>query len=357
MTCNAVSVPCTTAGDQNVANPVGAQPQRVKVIGAVVRELRRRQGLSRQEVLERLAGMGASLNEQTLKRIEGTKRDRYPVASKVAGALARLLGVKLAILTGEEPLTDEKASRDFFPEFSLPLPRAFHNALAVVCFAYGVPPATVIANAPLLFAIEAQRSLGARSRSLEDMRKAVGELEARRSHLGTLRVKSMHADAEATWVDEVFIAEESSIAARDILGQGIKDLRPPQDDDGQEASPFLNFLRDEARAVGITTIPYAIYPEAALIPVPGEDGQDPLASTIEAMAGTDAELKEAIANADVVVPTRAWKGLRSATPEQRTAALRRWMERDEYGAKQREWRKQISDDLSTLLDTAQEGDA
>jgi hypothetical protein len=338
-----------------VANPIGAQPQRVKVICAVVRELRRRQGLSRQALIDRLAGVGANLNEQTLKRIEGTRRDRYPVASQVAGDLAKLLNTSLAVLTGEEPLTDEKASRGFFPEFSLPLPRAFHNALAVVCFAYGVPPATVIANAPLLFAIEAQRSLGARSRSLEDMRRAVAELEARRSHLGTLRVESFNSDNDSIWADEVFLAEASSIAARDILGEGIKDLRPPQDEDGQEASPFLSFLRDEARAAGITTIPCAIYREAALIPVPGKDGQDPVASAIEAMAGSDAQLKEAIAYADVVVPTRACMALRSATPQQRIAALRRWMERDEYGARQREWRKQIAEDFSAILDSINDG--
>lgn len=340
-----------------MTNPIGAQPQKVKVRGAVVRELRKQQSLSRQEVVDRLAGMGASLNEQTLKRIEDTRRDRYPVASKVAGDLATLLGTKLAVLAGKEPLPDEKASRDVLPEFSLPLPREFHNALALVCFAYSVSPATVIANAPLLFAIQAQRSLDARSRSLEDIRKAVDELESRRSHLGTLHVRSINADAKATWADEVFIAEASSIAARDILGEGIKDLRPPEDEDGQEASPFLNFLREEARATGITTTSCTIYPEAALIPVPGEDGQDPVASAIEAIAGSDAELKEAIAQADFIIPTRAWKALRSAAPEQRIAALRGWMERDEYGARQREWRKMIGDDLSTLLGTVQEGDA
>lgn len=334
-----------------------AQPRRVKVKGAVVRELRTLRGLSRQEVVDRLDGMGASLNEQKLKRIEATRRDSYPVESKVAGDLAKLLGTNLAVLTGKEPPPDERASRDLLPEFALPLPRAFHNALAVVCFAYGVSPATVIANAPLIFAIAAQRSLDSRSRSLEDMRQAVEALERRRSHLGTLHVRSLNADDEATWADEVFVAEASSIAARDILGEGIKDLRPCDDEDGYEASPFLEFLREEARAAGLKTEPCTIYPEAALLPAPGEDGQDLVASAIKAMAGSDSELKEAITQADFIVPDRAWKALRSASPEQRIAALRRWMERDEYGAKQREWRKQISDDLSTLLDTAQVGDA
>jgi hypothetical protein len=125
-----------------------AQPRRIKVKGAVVRELRRHQGLSRQDVVERLDGMGASLNEQKLKRIEDTRRDSYPVESKVAGDLATLLGTKLAVITGKEPLPDKSSSRDFLPEFSLPLPREFHNALAEVCFVYGVSPATVIANAP-----------------------------------------------------------------------------------------------------------------------------------------------------------------------------------------------------------------
>lgn len=300
--------------------------------------------------------MGAGLSEQTLKRIEDSRRDSYPVASKFAGNLATLLGTDLAVLTGKEPLLGEKASRDFLPEFSLPLPRAFHNALAVVCFAYGVSPATVIANAPLLFAAAAQRSLDARSRSLEDMRQAVDALESRRSHLGTLHVRSLNADDEATWANEVFVAEASSIAARDILGEGIKDLMPRDSGDGYEASPFLDFLREEAREAGFKT-EVCIYPEATLVPVPGEDGQDLVASAIEAMAGSDAELKEAITQADFIVPEGAWKALRSAPPEQRIAALRRWMERDEYGARQREWRKQITDDLSTLLESAQEGDA
>lgn len=47
--------------------------------------------------------------------------------------------------------------------------------------------------------------------------------------------------------------------------------------------------------------------------------------------------------------------LHAASAEQRIAALRRWMERDEYGARQREWRKQISDDISTLLVSVKEG--
>lgn len=335
---------------------MAVQPRKIKVKGVVVRELRTQRGLSRQEIIDRLAGMGASLNEQTLKRIEDIKRENYPLKSKIAGDLATLLGTSLAVLTGMEPLPDEKASRDYLPVLSLPLPRIFHNALAVVCFAYGVSPTTVIANAPLLFAIAAQRSLDARSRSLEDMRQAVYALESWRSHLGYLHVRSFNADDVASGVDEVFVAEASSIAARDILGEGIKDLRNHEVWDGNETSPFLDFLREEARKVGLKT-ETCIHPEAALVPVPGEDGQDLAASAIDTMAGNDPELKEAIVQADFIIPGRAWKALRSASPEQRIAALRRWMERDEYGVRQRERRKQISDDLSALFETRQDGDA
>jgi hypothetical protein len=341
-----------------VPTPNEARPRRVKVKGVVVRELREKQDLTRQAVVDRLAEMGLPTPDvQTLKRIEDRNRETYPVVSAVAESLAKLLGTKLAVLTGEEPVSDERTSRDLLPELSQPLPREFHNALAQVCFVYGVSPATVIANAPLTFAIMAQRNLDARSQSLAEMRRAVDEVESRQSHLGRLHVRSLNADAEATWADDVFAAEASSIAARDILGEGIKGLRHWGDEEDQEASPFLDYLRGEALAVGITTTSCSIYPEAALIPVPGEDGQDIISSAIEAMAGSDAEVKEAIAQADFIIPASAWKALRSASPERRIAALRRWMERDEYGARQREWRKQISDDLSTLLETAQEGDA
>ena len=335
-----------------------AQPRRVKVKGVVVRKLREKKNLSREEVVDRLAEMGAASTDlQKLKRIENRKRDTYPVVFAVAEGLAKLFQTKLTVLTGEDPLPDEKTTRDALPEFSAPLPREFHNALAEVCFVYGVSPATVIANAPLTFAIMAQRSLDARSRSLEDMRTAVDQLESRRSHLGRLHVRSRNPDAEATWTDEVFAAEASSIAARDILGEGIQDLRSREGEDEIEASPFLDFLREEARTAGITTAPCLFYPEATLIPVPGEDGKDLVSSAIEAITGGDTELQEAIAHADFIIPARAWRALRSAPPEKRIAALRRWMERDEYSATRRELRKQLSDDLSALLLTAQEGDA
>lgn len=333
-----------------------AQPRRVKVKGAVLRELRKQRGLSRQEVVDRLDGMGASLNEQKLKRIEDTRRDSYPVASKVAGDLATLLGTKLAVLTGKEPLPDESASRDFLPEFSLALPRAFHNALAVVCFAYDVSPATVIANAPLLFAISAQRSLDARSRSLEELRQAVDALESRRSHLGALHVRSLNADDEGTWANEAFVAEASSIAARDIFGEGVKDLRSRDDEEGYDPSPFVDFLRDDARQAGLQTDD-CFYPAATLLPVPSEDGQDLMASAIEAIAGGDTDLKEAITQADCIIPAGAWKALRGASPEQRVAALRRWMERDEYGAKQRESRRKLSEHIAALLGPTPDGAA
>lgn len=325
--------------------PNRGKPRRIKVKGAVVRELREQKGLSRQAIIDRLAGMGAGLNEQKLKRIEDRGRDSYPVDSQVADHLATLLGTKRAVLTGEELMPDAKALRDFLPELSLPLPREFHNALALVCFAFGVSPATVVANAPLLFAIAAQRSLNARRRSLEELRSTVDALESRRSHLGTLHVRSLNADKEAAWADEVFHVEASSIAARDILGDSIKDLRPAEDEHGREASPFLDLLREEAREAGITTESCVLYPEAALIPVSGDDGDDLMTSAIDAIAGGDAELRESIAYADFIIPPGAWNTLRGASPEQRVAALRRRMERDEYAAKQRASRAQLSDEF------------
>jgi hypothetical protein len=338
-----------------MATPKETQHRKVKVKGAVVRKLRKARHLSIPKTIERLDEEGAGMSEATLKRIESRKSDSYAISRKVADALAKLLGTTVGVLAGEEHSSDEKANRDFLPEFSLPLPRRFHNALAVVCFAYGISPATVIANAPLLFAIAAQRSLDARSRSLEAARQAVNAVESHKSHLGFLHVTSLNADSEASEVAGVFDDEASSIAARDILGEGVKDLRLHDDEDAVSASPFLDFLREEAREAGLKTAA-CTYPEATLVPVPDEDGQDLVASAIDAMAGSDAELKEAIAQADFIVPDRAWKALRSASPEQRTAALRRWMERDEYGARQREWRKLISEDLSALLKTKQDGD-
>ncbi len=320
------------------------------VRGAIVKKLRIQQKLTRNEIEERVGQGGAELNAQTLKRIEGKGEAPHRLSKRAADGLARVLGVEVGVLTGDRLVESAQLAHALWPDLKLALPRKLHNVLALTSYLYGVSPDMVIGNGLLLFIVASERSLGARRRALEQMREAMHAVTGSWTdlpHLGWHDVRSVGADEVGRPAEEILAAEEDSVAARDIQGERTRDLWPSEYEEevGRGRSPFTDFLEQEASAIGVSASllnPY-LHPEAFVSPELNEDDEGPLASAIDALVGGDRELKAAIAESDFIIPMHAWMALRNRPLEQRVSAIRRWMNRDEYGVEQRKLREELGD--------------
>lgn len=309
--------------------PNGTKAKQIQLRSDRLREARDKAGLDRPEAVLRARQHGAKqLQVQNLKRAESSK-GWYRQPPDDAKALAKVYGVDLGVLTGEKPMPAEAAFQEHYPAVNIPMPRTFHNALAVVCYHYGVSPETVLGNAPLLFASAAERSLQARRAALAQMREATAAVVSAPglAHMGKVRVEGWDGDYYED-VDDSFAREDQSIEARDIIGEAWVE--------SEERCPFTAFMAEEARSVGLSDRPLGDMAHPyTLLPASSEDGADAISKALRSLAGDDTEVSSAIEVADFIIPVKFWQVLRKAEPQKRLAALRGWMERDPFGSRKR----------------------
>lgn len=320
--------------------PTAKKAKQIQLRSDRLREARDKAGLDRPEAVRRARQHGAKqLQVQNLKRAESSK-GWYRQPPDDAKALAKVYGVDLGVLTGEKPMPAQAAFQEHYPAVNIPMPRTFHNALAVVCYHYGVSPETVLGNAPLLFASAAERSLQARRAALAHLREAADAVENSPAHMGKLELIGWDSEGETSEGAQHFFArEDRSIEERDIIGAAW--------DESEEHCPFRDFLAEEAGSVGLSGHPLIREPHV-LLPASSEDGTDAISDALRSLAGDDTDVSAAIKAADFIIPAEFSQALRKLVSQHRLAVLRQWMRQDPYGPRQRKKAQELLEAIEAM---------
>jgi transcriptional regulator with XRE-family HTH domain len=241
--------------------------------------------------------------------------------------LAEVLGVDVAVLTGEAPMpvaqSDDKPEEDValhHTTLKTVIGAGVANALALNVLRYGVPIKTQVELAALLFHVVAQRSLRHRREALKAIDQAHEHLHAlsreRTPHLPSLGRLSIA-------VDDAMYAEERSIEAEDILAASDEVCSVQNGDiHYEDRNPFAEEIR--RLAAGLPDIDEERF-ETTSYGV-GYTINRPQAMTL---ADGDEELAEAIL-AGTIKLQGLGKLVRADRTQERVAELRRrW---DEYRA-------------------------
>lgn len=185
---------------------------------------RNRQGMTQKQLAD---AIGCRMD--TVSRWErGTSRR---VRSHLRQPLCKVLRVRWETLT--EPPNPELVPGDTAP-IKATIGADERNSLYLVAERYCIRPDDVLALAPLLFFIVAERSLIERQRRLEGIRATLdgAKEQVRRSacYLGDI-VDACHSSAE-----KLLLLEKESIEKRDVFGQLLEN--------GWWDGPFVDFVQD-----------------------------------------------------------------------------------------------------------------
>jgi transcriptional regulator with XRE-family HTH domain len=217
------------------------------IIPQVLKALRERRQLSQDQLAKK-----AQVDKQTIHRIERGmhKRTRAHTIQQLADALK----TKADILTGAEPMVEDKAKPTVFEptELKTQMSAATRNALSLVAAKYGVGQRRIVELAPFLFAWACEASLGRRWErisAIEASYKSVAAHSGNFPHLSHLLTDN--------WRGEVVIgAEQESITKRDIFGELIPFTDGEignSDADEWSENPFAVFLSSLSAEIGAHT--------------------------------------------------------------------------------------------------------
>lgn len=217
---------------------------------ARIRPLAEAKGITSAKDLARRLGIKG---ERTAYRLWGGK-GRVRLRAVRTERLAHVLGVDVAVLTGEAPMPaaarpdpqlqqHKELFRLFYADVNAPpVPREIYNALALNTVRYGVSLGTQIELAALLFHIVAQRSLRHR-------RETLAAIEQERERLNALsRERAAHLPIPARGTDiaeEVITAEQRSIEQEDVFttSDAFADIFSVDYDDLEQRNPLAEEVR------------------------------------------------------------------------------------------------------------------
>jgi transcriptional regulator with XRE-family HTH domain len=219
--------------------------------GQILKKLRTSYKMTQDELAR-----AANIAKDTVSRLE---RGEQPGTGRSGKALAKALGVDLAVLTGEAKMSapddDTWLDRFTYP-LDVRVEGDVQNAYELTALRYRISVEQIVKVAPLLFVLAAERSLARRKRLLAELEAAVGQADdiaSKFPHLPTTFLPS-HA------VNEAMGAEEESIAALDILADRLEDdgiwtFSEHKDAyDQSNDNPFVQALREEAKLAGVAEI-------------------------------------------------------------------------------------------------------
>ena len=204
--------------------------QTMQIDPARLLELRQRKKLSRPQLAEM-----SKVAERTIQRLE---KEPQPSRKNTLERLAKALGVKLDVLTGEEPLPESgKAPDSERIQIGAQIVPKARLAYDLIKSRYGVSATEIINMAPLFFALLAEGSLAWRREQLKELKEGIDRLE---QIDGFWRGQSLLF--AMTPSPEDIEAEEDSIAKADLFGEHLLgcmtyDLDPSTD------NPFASYLR------------------------------------------------------------------------------------------------------------------
>ncbi|GFZ98746.1 hypothetical protein GCM10010923_03710 [Blastomonas marina] len=211
-----------------------------KINATNLRLLRVRRNLTL-DALEELSGV----NRVTISRIENGSRQNS--RRHTLEGLAKALSTDIETLTGPDlnegspdgPFSGRKS------QMNVRMADDARNALALVALRYNVKPAHILHVAPFLFLWAAEESLRRRQKHLDEVANQwdlLGKLAGAR-HLSPKLQESWEAD-------DLMVAEEGSIRARDLFGLKIADEHLREEYEDSEQNPFARFLASLAADLG-----------------------------------------------------------------------------------------------------------
>lgn len=223
--------------------------------------LRKKNGFSRPQLAKR-----SGINERTIQRLESKSESQQCQKSHehTVNGLAKALGVRAGVLTGELPLPGsgkEPAYDSERVQISAQIEPKVRLAYDLIKRRYGVSPAEIINMAPLFFALLAEGSLAWRREKLKEVVEAIDRLE---SIDGVWSFGFDNATSVVAY-DGVSI-EKNSIDKADLFGEhlfsSLTDFSfdPYEDNpfaDPYEDNPFASYLRklkDELDIAGVVDV-------------------------------------------------------------------------------------------------------
>ena len=219
--------------------------QTMQIDPARLLELRQRKKLSRPQLAEM-----SKVTERTIQRLE---KEPQPSRKKTLERLATALGVKLDVLTGEEPLPEaSKAPDSERIQISAQIAPKVKLAYDLIKRRYGVSATEIITMAPLFFALLAEGSLAWRREKLKELKEGIDRLK---QIDGFWREYNVHLFALTVDNNDIE-TEKDSIAKADLFGEHLLgcmtyDLDPSTD------NPFASYLRqlkDELDIPGVVDV-------------------------------------------------------------------------------------------------------
>ena len=220
--------------------------------------LRRKQGLTRPQLAERSGR--PKITVRTIQRLENEPEKSQKTRKDTLNRLAKALGVKPGVLTGELPLPESGKVPDSDPERvqigaqTVPKVRLAYD---LIKHRYGVSATEIINMAPLFFALLAERSLAWRREKLKEVKETKGRLEQIDGFWRGGLVSG------SVVMDRGIEREGDSIAKADLFGKHLfsdidatfieeDDLFDPSTD-----NPFASYLRkleDELDITGVVDV-------------------------------------------------------------------------------------------------------
>ena len=220
----------------------------MKINPKSLRRLRDKQGLTRPQLAER-----SGINKRTIQRLENEPQQCQKSRKDTLERLAKALGVKPGVLTGELPPPEfDKVPDPDRVQIGAQVAPKVRLAYDLIKTRYGVSAAEIINMAPLFFALLAEGCLAWRREKLKELKEGIDRLEQIEGfwhgHQGL--------PFAVTPVPEAIEAEEDSITKADLFGEHLLDCMT-YDLDPSTDNPFASYLRklrDEFPITGVVDV-------------------------------------------------------------------------------------------------------
>lgn len=228
--------------------------------------LRKNQNLSRAKLAEKsvLANSEKSkqsvagkrgITERTIQRLEDTSRQDTVVRKYTLESLAKALGVKTGVLTGELPLPQSEKASTSEPErvqIGAQIAPKARLAYDLVRRRYDVSDTEIINMAPFFFALLAEGSLAWRRKKLRKAKKAISRLDNCGGHFAGSGAVAQNA----------YNLEDESVVEVDLFGEHLffNDTHVTIVDEPFDPSvdnPFASYLRklvEDLKSPGIVDV-------------------------------------------------------------------------------------------------------
>ena len=224
----------------------------MKIDSEHLHRLRKKKGLTRRELAER-----SNINKRTIQRLENEPQRCQKTREDTVNRLAKALGVKPGVLTGELPPPEfDKAPDPERVQIGAQVAPKVRLAYDLIKRRYGVSATEIINMAPLFFALLAEGSLAWRREKLKEVEETKSRLEQIDGFWRGGLVSG------SVVMDEGIAREEDSIAKADLFGEHLfsdTDTTFIEEDDLFDPStdnPFASYLRKLEDELDITGVAY-----------------------------------------------------------------------------------------------------